>query len=42
MDYWYKEDLRFEVLKEISVHGTMESQCELSSAKETLGNAEVN
>ena len=42
MNYCNKEHLRFETLKRISVHDTIEYECELESAKEKLGNAKVN
>ena len=42
INYCNKEELRFEVLKGISAQDAMEHGCELGSAKETLGNAEVN
>ena len=42
MNYCDKEDLRFEVLKGISVHGTMEHEYELESTKEMLVSVEVN
>ena len=42
MHYCKKEDLRFEILKGISAHDTMDHEHELSSTKETLGNAMVN
>ena len=42
MDYCNKEDLRFEVLKVMSVNDAVEHEHELESAKEMLGNAEVN
>ena len=42
MNYHNKEDLRFEVLKGISAHYSMEHECKLASVKEILGNIEVN
>ena len=33
MNYHNKEDLRFEVLKGVIVHYTMEYECELASAE---------
>ena len=42
MNCYDKDDLRFEVLKVISVHDTIEHEYELASVKETLVNTEVN
>ena len=42
MSHCKKECLRFEVLKGINTHETMEHEHELISVKETLGNTEVN
>ena len=42
MNYYAKEDLRFEVLKGISVSDSVEHECDLASVKEMLQNVEVN
>ena len=42
MNYFNKEDLRFEVLIVINVKDTVEHEHELESAKETPGNTEFN
>ena len=42
MNYCNKEDLTSEVLKGISIKDIAECECELSSAKEMIGNVGVN